>query len=79
MADAIPGQYAQDGNEGRCLRCGRLVEFRQVASDAFTDAPVYRWVALRKTKLAPIPVVCPETKGPHATGSHGPDGAPRIA
>lgn len=75
---AHPERYAQVGDEDRCVRCGRLVEFRQVASDAFTNEPVFRWVAVRKTKNAPIPIVCPNhnTKGPHRTDTHSANGSP---
>lgn len=72
------GQYAQVGDEGCCARCARVVEFRQVATDALTNEPVCRWVAVRKTKHAPIPVVCPNhnTGGPHRTETHSANGSP---
>lgn len=76
---ATPGQYAREGNDGICYRCGRKLEFREVARDAFTDEPVYRWVAVRKTKLAPIPIECPgrsSGRGPHITAHHSATGAP---
>lgn len=75
----MASRYAQVGDEGRCVRCGRVIEFREVAINAFTGDPVYRWVAVRKTKHAPIPIICPNhnTKtGPHMTATHCADGSP---
>jgi hypothetical protein len=69
--------YAQEGDEGTCQRCGRKVEFRVVAHDAVTGEPVYRWVAVRRTKNARIPIQClAGNNGGHRTADHSCTGAP---
>lgn len=73
-------RYAQQGDESTCRTCGRKVEFREVASDATTGAPVYRWVAVRKTLRAPVPIICMgggSNHTRHDTDAHDDLGAPR--
>lgn len=73
-------RYAQPGDDGTCAHCGRRVEFREVAHDAVTGAPVHRWVAIRKTTRAPIPILCMgggSNNTRHETDTHDDVGAPR--
>lgn len=51
--------YAQPGQEERCEHCGRLVELSLVGH-RIDGAEVWRWAAMRKTRLAPIPTECPK-------------------
>lgn len=69
---------AELGQRETCDRCGRRVTLRTIARDAFTGAPINRWVA-RRTKRAPTPAVCPaapSTSGYHRAEGYSVDGTP---
>lgn len=63
--------FAQVGDRGRCVKCGRVLSFERIAYDALSGEPIYRWIAVRRTKLARSPIVCP---GDARKGYHRPEG-----
>lgn len=81
-ADQQPKHFAHEGQEERCAACGRVVQLT-IIGHHLDDTPIWRWVAVRKSKRAPRPIDCPADPSNTPVGLHRPaeytyNGAPFV-